>query len=69
MGKIIEVIMKNYIEFKNVSFGYDDEYSTDVERETVIDNLSVSIAKGDFVCVLGHNGCGKSIHLLVAQRS
>ena len=25
-----------------------------------VDGLSLSIEKGDFVCVLGHNGCGKS---------
>ena len=52
--------MENYIEFKDVSFAYIDEYDSTVENETVIDNLSVSITKGDFVCVLGHNGCGKS---------
>ena len=52
--------MENYIEFKDVSFAYIDEYDSTVENETVIDNLSVSITKGGFVCVLGHTGCGKS---------
>lgn len=52
--------MKNYIEFKNVSFGYIDEYENTPEKDTVIDDLSVGITRGSFVCVLGHNGCGKS---------
>ena len=59
MGKITEAMMNNYIEFENVSFSYADEYDS-AEKNTVIDNLSVGIAKGEFVCVLGHNGCGKS---------
>ena len=60
MGKITEVMMENYIEFKNVSFGYIDEYDNTPEKDTVIDDLSVGITRGSFVCVLGHNGCGKS---------
>ena len=60
MGKITEVMMENYIEFKNVLFAYVDEYDDSSENETVIDDLSIGIAKGSFVCVLGHNGCGKS---------
>ena len=60
MGKITEVMMENYIEFKNVSFGYIDEYENTPEKDTVIDDLSVGITRGSFVCVLGHNGCGKS---------
>ncbi len=52
--------MENYIEFDSVSFAYVDEYDEHSEKETVIENLSLSIRKGEFVCVLGHNGCGKS---------
>lgn len=50
--------MSKFIEFKNVSFSYRDE--DEGTEEKVIENLSLSIEKGDFVCVLGHNGCGKS---------
>ncbi len=50
--------MSGYIEFENVTFSYRDEEEGTVN--TVIRNLSLSVEKGDFVCVLGHNGCGKS---------
>ena len=50
--------MSKYIEFENVSFAYRDE--DEGTEEKVIENLSFGIEKGDFVCVLGHNGCGKS---------
>ena len=51
--------MKNYIEFKNVTFGYADDID-EAPVENVIRNMSLTIEKGDFVAVLGHNGCGKS---------
>lgn len=49
--------MNSFIEFENVSFTYNDEEGNE---NKVIENLSFSVEKGDFVCVLGHNGCGKS---------
>lgn len=47
--------MKNTkaIEFNNVSF----KYSKDNE---LLKDLSFSIEEGEYVCLLGHNGCGKS---------
>ena len=51
--------MENFIEFQNVTFSYDDD-EENTRGETVIENLSLQIKKGDFVAVLGHNGCGKS---------
>ena len=50
--------MNSFIEFENVSFSYRDE--DEGTENKVIENLSLSVEKGDFVCVLGHNGCGKS---------
>ncbi len=32
---------------------------------TVFDNVNFSIAKGEFVCIIGHSGCGKSTILNV----
>ena len=51
--------MDNFIEFQNVTFSYDEDEENNL-GETVIENFSLQIKKGDFVAVLGHNGCGKS---------
>lgn len=50
--------MSKYIEFKNVSFAYsnDDEQAS----RNILENFDFSVNKGEFVAVLGHNGCGKS---------
>lgn len=50
--------MENYIELKEVSFAYQNPDGGDAVA--VIRKLNLSIKKGDFVAVLGHNGCGKS---------
>ena len=40
------------ISFKNISFKYD--------RDVIFDNTSFSLAKGDFVAIMGISGIGKS---------
>ena len=45
--------MDNFIEFKNVSFEYN-------QGQRVLDDITLSIEKGDFVAVVGANGSGKS---------
>ena len=50
----------NFIEFQNVTFGYSDDSETQKIEENVIENMNLKIEKGDFVAILGHNGCGKS---------
>ena len=40
--------------FDHVSFQYD------VEDFSIIDDLSFQVEKGEFVCVIGTSGCGKS---------
>ena len=51
----------NLIEFKNVNFSYviddDEENKTTVD---VLKDFNLTVEKGSFVAVLGHNGSGKS---------
>ena len=42
------------VEIKNLSFTYENG------KNQVIKNLSLSVDKGEFLCVLGENGSGKS---------
>lgn len=51
--------MSNFIEFKDVSFKYENEFD-EVQAQDILQNFNLTITKGDFVAVLGHNGCGKS---------
>ncbi|MBE6888471.1 MAG: energy-coupling factor transporter ATPase [Ruminococcaceae bacterium] len=52
----------NIIEVENLSFDYitQDEEGNITERNTVLKNISLSVPEGQFLAVLGHNGCGKS---------
>lgn len=49
--------MSSFIEFDNVTFGYENEGE---QTKNVVEHFDLKIEKGDFVAVLGHNGCGKS---------
>ena len=44
------------IETLNLSYSYDNED----ESRQVLENVNISINKGEFVAILGHNGSGKS---------
>lgn len=52
--------MENFIEFKNVSFSYVNDFDDNPTKTEVIKDLSMTVNRGDFVAVLGHNGSGKS---------
>ncbi len=42
---------------ENLLYSYDNGVK---KVDAVLDNLNLNIKKGEFVAVLGHNGCGKS---------
>ena len=50
------------IEIKNLIVDFDvfDSDGNAVSKKRAIDNISLSINEGDFVCILGRNGSGKS---------
>ena len=58
--------MDNYnvkaIRCENLSFIYEDEvnFGTVTTPPPALDNVTVSINKGEYIAVLGHNGSGKS---------
>lgn len=52
-----------FITAQNLVFSYaeddDKQLNTDT-RKYVLDNVSFTVKKGEFLALLGHNGCGKS---------
>ena len=49
----------NFISIQDLYFSYADE--TDPQPHVnAVDGVSLTIDKGEFVAVIGHNGCGKS---------
>ena len=55
------VATENVVEFDNVSYYYKT-YNDDgtVGKQVGVENATLSIKKGSFVALVGHNGCGKS---------
>ena len=52
-----------FITAQNLVFSYaedDDKQLNTEERKYVLDNVSFTVKKGEFLALLGHNGCGKS---------
>ncbi len=48
------------IRTEGLGFVYDDDDSVKREAIPALDGVSISIARGEYVAVLGHNGSGKS---------
>lgn len=45
--------MKKIIEFNKINFGYE-------KNLPILKDVSFAINEGEYICVVGHNGCGKS---------
>lgn len=53
--------MENIITAEHVDFHYSNDYDEEkTEPVQVLKDLSLNIKKGEFLAILGHNGCGKS---------
>ncbi len=48
----------SFISIQDVRFAYEQEEGQPVKN--AVDGVSLSIEKGEFVAIIGHNGCGKS---------
>ena len=48
-----------FIKVENVCFSYDS-VDEGLPVKNAVDGVSLTISKGEFVAVIGHNGCGKS---------
>ena len=46
-----------FIKFDNVSFAYDAEEEQPIRA---VNDFSLTVPEGQFLAILGHNGCGKS---------
>jgi len=44
------------VDIKNLSFSYNSE-------QIILKDMNIEVAAGDFVCLLGQSGCGKSTFL------
>ena len=56
------------IEIKGLHFRYESENGDTKPKEDVLKGIDLNIGQGEFVAVLGHNGCGKSTFLKTLHR-
>ena len=55
--------MDNFLELSQLGKTYD----TPEGQAVIVQNFSLRIRKGEFVCIIGHSGCGKSTILSIVM--
>ena len=51
--------MEDFIRVEHVNFRYESEYTSEPVIG-VLKDVSLQVRRGEFLALLGHNGCGKS---------
>ena len=59
---------KGEIEFRNVSFSYDDKDVAEEDKKMIIENLSFTVPAGSTVALVGSTGSGKSTIMRLLYR-
>jgi ABC-type cobalt transport system, ATPase component len=49
--------MQDFIKTENLCYSYDNGEG---ELNQVLSDINLTVKQGEFLCILGHNGCGKS---------
>ena len=66
MNPTLNPIEQKYLEFTHLTKSYPSNSSRSGEPAVIVRDFDFSVKKGEFVCLIGHSGCGKSTVLSIA---